>query len=230
MVMRCNVLFLALGMTLCTLPGGTSRADSAPAPASASTLSIMRPRAIVIHVHREVADQRFLPDLTRRLAANLAPPVHVLRTDFDLAPLRPALGAIDGEAAAGALIGSVDWVRHAATVQVLIIPDELRLRPARFNFAVSNGTAVSPHHIVIVSLARLQKTRWADRSADSNPARTAERVFKLILKNVARVSGYAGSSLCIFGFPRNVEELDALPEGFCEPDRARLVAAGLAKP
>jgi hypothetical protein len=112
-------------------------------------------------------------------------------------------GMVDGQALAGALIGSVDWTRDAATVQVLA---HCR-RPAAASrpistLAVSNGTAATPHHIVIVSLHRLQQVGLLDRATDRNPARTAERVFKLVLKNVARVSGYAGSSLCVFGFPQ----------------------------
>lgn len=81
-----------------------------------------------------------------------------------------------------------------------------------------------------MSLHRLQQVGLLDRATDKNPARTAERVFKLVLKNVARVSGYAGSSLCVFGFPQSVDEPDALPEGFCEPDRTRRVNAGIARP
>jgi len=189
-----------------------------------------RHRAVVVHVHDGVTDRRFLPELVRRLKAGLAPPVHALPTTFDLKPLRSLTGMVDGQALAGAMIGSVDWTRDAATVQVLLIADDMRLQPARFNVAVSNGTASTPHHIVIVSLHRLQQVGLLDRATDKNPARTAERVFKLVLKNVARVSGYAGSSLCVFGFPQSVDEPDALPEGFCEPDRTRLVNAGIARP
>jgi predicted Zn-dependent protease len=202
-------------------------ADPSVAP---SALSLVRPRAVVMHVHGDLTDQRFLPELVRRLKAALAPPLHTLPTAFDLKPLRSLTGTIDGHAMAGALIGSVDWKRDAGTVQVLLIADDMRLKPANFNFAVSNGTAATPHHIVVVSLHRLQQVGLLDRATDKNPARTAERVFKLILKNVARVSGYAGSSLCVFGFPHSVDELDALPEGFCEPDRTLLVNAGIARP
>lgn len=35
---------------------------------------------------------------------------------------------------------------------------------------------------------------------------------------------------CIFAFPYSRDELDALPEGFCEPDLSALVAAGIARP
>lgn len=233
---RNAVAKLVLLACLGGMSGAASRCDAQAGPASAhpsappSALSMVRPRAVVLHVHSDITDQQFLPELVRRLEAALAPPQFTLPTAFDLKPLRSLTGVIDGQALAGALIGSIDWKRDAATVQVLLIADDMRLKPARFNFAVSNGTAATPHHIIIVSLARLQQVGLLDRATDKNPARTAERVFKLIVKNVARVSGYAGSSLCVFGFPRSVDELDALPEGFCEPDRTLLVNAGIARP
>jgi predicted Zn-dependent protease len=233
---RFTVLKLVLLACVAGLSGVGLRCGAQPIPASASptvapsALPLVRPRAVVLHVHSDVTDQQFLPELVRRLRAALAPALHTLPTTFDLKPLRSWTGIVDGQAIAGALIGSVDWKRDAATVQVLLIADDLRLKPANFSLAVSNGTAATPHHIVIVSLHRLQQVGLLDRATDRNPARTAERAFKLILKNVARVSGYAASNLCVFGFPRSVDELDALPEGFCEPDRTLLVNAGIARP
>ena len=127
------------------------------------------------------------------------------------------------------MIRSVDWGQNAGTIQVLLVPDDIRLRPARYSFAASNGTAASPHHVIVVSLARLQDRGFGE-AADQHPGRTAERVQKLVAKNAAKVAGYGGSTQCIFAFPRNRDELDALPEGFCEPDLSALVEAGIARP
>lgn len=58
----------------------------------------------------------------------------------------------------------------------------------------------------------------------------AERVARMILKHAARVAGFSGSDLCLFGFPRDVREPDAISESSCEPDRSTLVQGGLARP
>lgn len=200
-----------------------ARADQTPV-----AVQLMRPRAVVVHVHADIVDQRFLPELTQRLQKGLAPPVHVLSTSFDLQPLRSTIGAMDAAALIETLARSIDWSQHAQTVQVLLIKDDMRLRPANFNFAASNGTPTTAHHVVVVSLARLQDRAIAG-GEDKHPPITAERVAKMILKNVARVSGYAQSDRCVFAFPRNVAELDAAPAGFCEPDLSILISAGIAR-
>lgn len=204
-----------------SLPGAHA-ADAEPAG------QLMRPRAVVLHVHADIGDRRFLPALTQRLEKALAPPVHVLTTSVELATLRPAIGKMDAALLAENLVRGIDWTRHAQTVQVLLILDDMRLRPANFNFAVSNGTPATPHHVIVVSLARLQD-RAIRGGEDKDPGMTAERVAKMVLKNVARVAGYAHSDRCVFGFPRNLGELDAAPAGYCEPDLSVLVSAGIAR-
>jgi len=199
------------------------------ASAAAAENALMRPRAVVLHVHAAIEDQRFLPALTSRLEKGLAPAVYTLPTQIDLAPLRPTLGKLDAAPLVEYLIEGFDWTYHASTVQVLLIRDDMRLQPANFNFAVSNGTPATPHHVIVVSLARLQNRAMTD-AEDKNPELTAERVAKMILKNVARVSGYARSDRCVFAFPRNLAELDAAPAGYCEPDLSVLIAAGIARP
>lgn len=203
------------------LPAGASAEDRPGAP-------LLQPRAVVIHVHADIADQRFVPDLLRRMQRSLVPPVSALNTQLDLAALRPKIGIMDAQPLIEALVRSVDWSRSADVIQVLVIADDMRLRPANYNFAASIGNPSTPYHVVVVSLARLQD-RAAIGGADRNPARTAERVYKMVAKNTARVAGYAASDKCLFAFPRNVQELDALPEGFCEPDLSVLVQAGIAK-
>ena len=59
--------------------------------------------------------------------------------------------------------------------------------------------------------------------------RTAQRVFKLIAKDTARLMVYASSDACLFAFHRSIAELDATPDSFCEPDLSALVAAGIAR-
>lgn len=201
---------------------------TAQAAETSAGMQLMRPRAIVLHVHAAIGDQRFLPALTQRLQQALAPSIHVLATDLDLAPLRPTIGTMDAALVVERVVRGLDWNQHAQTVQVLLIADDMRLQPANFNFAVSNGAPSTPHHVIVVSLARLQRGAVVG-GEDRDPAITAERVAKMVIKNVARVAGYAHSDRCVFAFPRNLAELDATPAGFCEPDLSILVGAGIAR-
>jgi predicted Zn-dependent protease len=158
--------------------------------------------------------------LQRRLAAILAPPIGVQPIALDLAGVPQEGGLLLGPELVQRVGRAIDWAGAEAVVQVVLIGADMRLPPARFNFAISAGTAETREHLVIVSLARL-----AHRDADV----TAARVARMVVKNVARTLGYAASDRCVFGFPRSLAELDAMPESFCEPDLAILVAAGIAR-
>jgi hypothetical protein len=103
----------------------------------------VRPRAIVLHVHAQIEDQGFLAELIRRLELSLAPPIVARTTDFDLGPLRAAGYPLDGQALVDAVVRAIDWGASGDTVQVLLIKDDLRVPPARYNFAVSHGSATS---------------------------------------------------------------------------------------
>lgn len=188
----------------------------------------LRPTAVALHIHEEIADQRFVPKLVTRLQGSLAPPIVTIPIKMDLEPFRPAFGLLDARPLLDALIGSIDWRRNGTIVRFVVISDDMQLKPARFNFAASAGDTGTPFHLSIVSLARLQQLTDGGR-VDSDPDRTAQRVFKLIAKNTARLMGYTSSNACIFAFPRSISELDATPENFCEPDLAALVAAGIAR-
>ena len=213
---------LVMGMMLSFLATGHSQAND---HAAGRTL---RPTAVALHIHEEIADQRFVPKLVARLQGSLAPPIVKIPTKMDLAPFRPTLGLMDARPLLDALIGSIDWRGDGTVVRVVVIADDMQLKPARFNFAASAGDTSTPFHLSIVSLARLQQLTDRGR-VDRDPDRTAQRAFKLIAKNTARLMGYASSDACLFAFPRSLSELDATPENFCEPDLSALVAAGIAR-
>lgn len=159
----------------------------------------------------------------------LAPPVVIQSANFDLSALR-GFGKLDAQQLIHGLVTGTDWNQNRGVIHVYLIKDDMRLAAARFNYAVSAGSAHTPHHVIIVSLARLQESRFFDSRTDANPARTAVRVFKMIAKNTAKVAGYSGSNACLLSFPRNLADLDAMPEGFCEPDISLLNNAGVTRP
>lgn len=214
------LFWLALAKTV------DATADALPPPNPAA---IMRPAALVINIQRDIADIRFMAELEDRLRKRLAPPIMIQPAGFDFSPLR-GFGKLDAQRLIESVVAGTNWSQNRGVVQVFLIKDDMRLAPARFNYAVSVGSAHTPHHVIIISLARLQETRFFDPATDSNPARTATRAFKMIAKNTAKVAGYSGSNACLFSFPRNLAELDAMPEGFCEPDISLLNRAGIARP
>lgn len=219
---------LALGLLLWLALAKTSHASAVAAPPPIPT-AILRPAALVLNVHRDIADTRFMAELEHRLRKRLVPPVVTRPGAFDFSALR-GFGKLDAQRLIEGLVAGTKWNQNNSVIHVFLIKDDMRLAPARFNYAVSIGSAHTPHHVIVVSLARLQETRFFDSRVDVNPARTAVRAFKMIAKNTAKVAGYSGSKACLFSFPRNLAELDAMPEGFCEPDISLLNMAGITRP
>lgn len=178
-------------------------------------------RAIVLHLHDSIVDRGFLPALEGRLRQDLTPPLYVVENAMDLSVTPQQFGKLEAEALVQSIAANLDPVENKGVIHVLMIDQDMRGPATLFNFAYSFGGAEASHRIIIVSLARLHSDR-----ADL----VAVRVARMILKNAARVAGYSGSDLCVFGFPRDLRELDALPESYCEPDRSALVQGGLARP
>lgn len=218
-----NAVLAVRGLALAAIlaPAGAAFAQPLAAPA-----------AVRVEVHEAVRDPRFVPLLVERLARTLAPPVEPGRFALDLAPYRSALPALwpaDAQPLLQRLAEGVLARGEQARTHVFLIEDDIRLAPARFNFAASFGAPQAGVRVTVVSLARLRTLDGEGR--DPAPALTAQRVFKLAAKNVARLAGHAGAEgRCLFAFPSSVGDLDATPENFCEPDLGVLVRAGIARP
>lgn len=218
---------------------GSRRKALAAAAAAATILAstsvfaepVVAPAAVRVEVHADVQDQRFVPLLVEHLARILAPPIEQGHFELDLAPFESPLPKVFPANAQPLLIRIAEGVlaRGAqAKTHVIVIEGDIRLPPARFNLAASMGSPQAPARITIVSLARLRSLSADGR--DPKPALTAQRVFKLTAKNVARLAGYPGEAgRCLFAFPSNAADLDATPESFCEPDLGVLVRAGIAR-
>lgn len=216
----------ALDLALFALGPGAGAAELSPD--FTVVRQLLKPAAIIVHVHSSIGDAGFLPHLENDLRERLQPVISLESSDFG--GLSTMTGTLEGVTGLEVLSRDIDWGKENGRVLVFIVPNELRLPPARFNFAVSAGTAQTPFHLVVVSLARLQSYGMIDRGRDQSPRKTAERVTKLIVKNVAKVIGYSSSTQCVFAFPRSLSELDSMPSGYCEPDLSILVEAGLARP
>ncbi len=195
-------------------------------PALAAEL--VAPAGLVLHVSPGITDQRFMAPLLAELGRSLAPPVRAIPATYDPAALRGMVGTMDGSAVAQGFAASIDWAAAGRRMQVLLLAEDIRLPPARFNFAVSWRHPQVDQRVIVVSLSRLMDRSLIDR-ADRDPSVTAERVARMIVKNTARLSGLFDSDRCVMGFPRSRDELDAMPLGFCEPDLSALVQAGIAR-
>jgi predicted Zn-dependent protease len=57
---------------------------------------------------------------------------------------------------------------------------------------------------------------------------TGDRLYKLMLKSVALLSGLRAVG-CVMMFPRTLDELDQKPAEFCPNDKVALIAAGVLK-
>ena len=204
---------------------------SQPAAFAQPAGAVAAPAAVRVEVHASVRDTRFMPQLMQRLARVLAPPLQEGRFELDLKPYAPILPWFVPTNAQPLLVrlGEEALARGTqSTTHVYVIEQDIRLSPARFNFAASFGSPQAPVRLTIVSLARLRSL--AGDGTDPAPAMTAQRVFKLVAKNVARLAGYSGEAgRCLFAFPSSVNDLDATPESFCEPDLGVLVQAGIAR-
>lgn len=189
---------------------------------------IVAPSEIVIHVQKDITDLTFLPFVGTRLADALKPPIRMVRTSFDPAPVRPGRGLIDATALLGAFAQTIEPNVVPGSMHVLIVGDDIRLPPARFNFAVSMGGPETSYRLMTISLARLM-TWERGRADDLDPEQTALRVARLIIKNTAWLSGLNGSDRCVMAFPNTLRALDEMPTYYCEPDLSALVAAGVAR-
>lgn len=195
------------------------------------TAPVVAPAAVRVYVHADVRDSSFMPLLMQRLARVLRPPLQIGRFELDLQPYRSRLSWLFPSDAQLLLLHFGEGVIAQGMqdmTHVYVIDEDIRLAPARFNFAASLGSPQAPVRLTIVSLARLRSL--SANGTDPAPALTAQRVFKLVAKNVARLSGYPGDAgRCLFAFPSSVRQLDATPENFCEPDLGVLVQAGIAR-
>lgn len=204
-------------------------AEAADRPLGISGQPILVPNAVRLFVHHEVQERAFLDPLLKQLRRRLAAPVVVKDSDFDLDPFKPTWGRMDIEP----VIESFAQKHHRPsspnrTIDFLIITRDMRAWEARYLFAAALGNETTFARVGVVSLSRLQETGFFS-SRDQNPELTAERVYKMILKNTAKMAGYVKGSGCLFGFPRSLSELDALPISFCNRDKEALQTAGLLR-
>ena len=86
----------------------------------------LRPTAVAIHIHEEIADQRFVPKLVAPAKDILAPPIVATIPTRWISPFRPTLGLMDARPLLDALIGGIDWRRDGTIVRFVVIADDIQ--------------------------------------------------------------------------------------------------------
>jgi predicted Zn-dependent protease len=188
-------------------------------------LTLHAPRKVVLYVHASLQDAGFVEALTCMLQNTLRAPVSTKSVNF---PLGSDLLATPTQLSAEKLVPA--FYRAAAateppgTFSFLLLPNDLKAAPFHYVFSMTDAN----YGVVVLSTARLDPGGFAP-TAKARDNITALRAYKLLLKAVARLSGYGTEQGCILAFPRSLDELDAKSKEFCPDDRGVLVAAGVLK-
>ena len=186
--------------------------------------SFVPPDEVVIYVHRDMAETDFVDGLVCELGRVLVAPVRVETIDL---PLRRSYLATPTQLDADrlrAVFNDATEVTDRRVFRYLLLPYDLKV--AGLNYVFSS-TGLDGLPVGVLSTIRLIP-REAGMSRKKISDVTGDRVYKLMLKSVALLTGLRTNG-CIMAFPRNLPELDQKSAEFCAPDRAGLVASGVLK-
>ncbi len=184
---------------------------------------LVPPDEVVIYVHKDMKDTDFVEGLVCELGRVLVPPVRATTTDLPL--LRSYLATptqfdVDklGPPFARATASSERIFRY------LYVPYDLKVSGLNYVFA---NTDIEHDTAAVMSPIRLiPREPGLTRKRVSDV--TGDRLYKLMLKSVALLSGLRSAG-CVMMFPRSLEELDLKPPEFCPNDKANLIAGGILK-
>jgi predicted Zn-dependent protease len=201
------------------------QAGAAPAWGQA----LVSPREVVLYIHSDMKSTAFVDLVICALERVLVAPVLARKIDLPLgAELRASPTQFDVGKVASQFIPAIAENADARTFSYLLEPYDLKGEPYRFVFATSFGNETTRYHVGIISTARLD-TGDPLVPHQEGAEQTALRAYKLVLKSIARLSGYGSSDGCILAFPNSLAQLDQKPAQFCPADRAALVEAGVLK-
>jgi predicted Zn-dependent protease len=203
---------------------------SSAAISTAHAQALAGPSEVVLYIHSEMKRTDFVERLECALRHILVAPVST--QDLQLALGKDLLASptqLDVQKVANKFAQATARDGGPQTFKYLFVPFDLKDAEHRYVFATSFLGAQGSAHVGILSTARLD-TRIPGYPDEQNGERTAQRLYKIILKSVARLSGLKSADSCVLVFPGNLEELDQKSMAFCPDDRAALVAAGILKP
>ncbi|HEY2684366.1 MAG TPA: hypothetical protein VGI93_12695 [Steroidobacteraceae bacterium] len=203
---------------------------SAAAISAVHAQGLSAPSQIVLYVHSEMKRTEFVERLECALKHVLVAPVSTQELRLALgSDLRASPTQLDAQKVAKAFVQATANEGGPRTFKYLILPFDLKEAQLPFVWNTSFTSPQIPVHIGIMSTARLDPPS-PTHPDEQNSSRTTYRLYKLILRSMARLVGLKDPNSCVLGRVRTVEELDQQPAEFCPNDRAALVEAGIVKP
>ncbi len=216
--MRVRIAAAVLGYTLL----GASGAAGQPA-------QLAGPAEVVIFVPNTLKSTDFIGPLVCALERVLVAPVATLKISLPLSrDMLATATQFDVRKVAESFEQATAREGGNSTFKYLLLPYDLKDRPFNYVFATSYGNRTTTSRLGIISTARLDVS---DPTVEHHTGAdlTALRVYKLMLKSIARLAGLASPDRCILAFPRSLPELDRKSAEFCADDHDALVGAAILK-
>lgn len=194
------------------------------AGAAAGQPRLAAPDEVVIYLHPSLKDTDFAEGLVCELGRVLVAPVRTTTIDLPITSEHLATRTQLDVDKVARLFAQNTGSDGGRTFRYLILPSDLKAQGLNYVFA---QTYAGEYRVSVVSVARLRPDeRGLSRKRISDV--TGERLYKLMLKSVAFLSGLRTNG-CVMSFPRSLPELDAKAAEYCPEDRAALVDAGVLK-
>ena len=209
-------------VVLCALHG------SSPAAAQSSG-TLVAPAEVVIFVPAALKSRDFIDPLVCALERVLVAPVYALNVGMTFSrDMLATSSQFDVIKVADRFRQATEQNGGSLSFKYLLLPYDLKAPSLRYVFATSFGNQSTHSRVGVVSTARLDVS---DPTIEHHTGAdiTALRVYKLMLKSIARLAGLASPDRCILVFPRSLDELDRKSAEFCPEDHDALVAAGILK-
>lgn len=190
---------------------------------TARAQSLVPPDEVVIHIHEDLKDTDFVEGLICELSRVLAMPVSASTSNLAFAGVDFATNTqLDADRVRYSFARANEG--NGRIFRYLIHPYDMKVNGLRYVFASTGRDGLLVGVMSTIRLVPAAPGMTRKRVSDI----TATRLYKLMLKSVAYLSGL-DSDGCIMRFPSSLAELDAKSDEFCPEDHARLVEARILK-
>lgn len=218
-----QVLFAGTWLLACAFTPATKPA------LGQSGINLVAPDEVSLYLHEQLKNTDFVEPLVCSLKRVLVAPVETHTLNMLLGPeMLASPGQFDVAKIANKFRQATAPLGNSYTFNYFLIPYDMKDKQFRYVFATGVGSASTPYHLGIVSMARLE-SRDPALSRRERAEVTALRTYKLMIKSIARVAGFPDFQRCVLAFPKDLDELDRKSAEFCPQDRAVLVEARILK-
>jgi predicted Zn-dependent protease len=178
---------------------------------------------LTIVIDRKIADVVNPRELQASLSRIFVKPINITTADLDY---HSALNPRRNQYWAPRMLEdfSTKLPDKVSDFRVFVVGDDIYDEPYNFLYMYTQAE----NRLGVLSLGRLlyfENGFSEQRKIDI----ASQRIIKLFMKSVARVSGLYESDGCVMRFPHGMDELDATPPEYCADDAERLRAAGVIR-